>query len=57
MLEVWERIKLRPVEEEQPQPPTQTDSDENVFSAALLQLLEFDQADEDEEQAIEQVGV
>ncbi len=57
MLEVWERIKLRPVEEEQPQPPTQTDSDENVASAALLQLLEFDQADEDEEQAIEQVGV
>jgi hypothetical protein len=57
MLEVWERIKLRTVEEEQPQPPTRTDSDENVASAALLQLLEFDQADKDEELAIEQVGV
>ena len=60
MLEVWETIKLRPVEEEQQQPPitrTDTTSDENAASAALLQLLQFDEADEDEEQEIEQVGV
>jgi hypothetical protein len=52
MIEVWEKIKMRPDEE---LPQQRTESDENVASTALLALVGGEE--EEEEDDIEQVLV